>query len=136
MPPDGDLQQLARKILKNSGHVSTVSSNLSAQPLANAPAQPQIDAQLLPTGGSPLAPVRSVPQNGPSNGHLEMSQRLNLELPQESLRRARRLSMSLQVEDSEDNVLANAERRVEIVGHSDSLSELLLNLNVTIQSQA
>lgn len=149
VPPNGDLQQLARKILKNNGQVSTVSSPLSAQPLAmgasvaassetslaDTPAQPQLEAQLVPRGGSRLAPVRSIPQNGSSNGHVEMTERVNLELPRESLRRARRLSMSLQVEDAEDNVLGNAERRLEIVGNSDSLSELLLNLRVTIQSQ-
>jgi len=114
VPPNGDLQQLARKILKNNGQVSTVSSPLSAQP---------------------LAPARSIPQNGSSNGHVEMTERVNLELPRESLHRARRLSMSLQVEDAEDNVLGNAERRLEILGSSDTLSELLLNLRVTIQSQ-
>ena len=75
-----------------------------------------------------------VPLNGNSNSRLEMSREMKLKISRTLLGKAKHFSMSLRLEDSEDKVVGNLERRFALAEHDPDLAELLLSLNVTVSS--
>ncbi len=66
------------------------------------------------------------------NGHVEMCRQLEMTLPRKSLMKARRMSMLLQFEDEDENIVGNMERSFDLTARPADLEELLLQLNVTV----
>jgi hypothetical protein len=89
-------------------------------------------------GSTLLAALDPVAAPAPINGSsttLELSRELEIEIPQASLGKTKHLTMSLKLEDSEANVVGSLERRFDLTEHGPDLAQLLLSLNVTVNSR-
>jgi signal recognition particle receptor subunit beta len=112
-------------------------------PRATPQAAPRVAPQTAPpprpstqTATAAAAPATATvaapaPQTAPSNGHVELERDLSLELPTSALRKARRLSVSLRLEDDDRNVVGVVQRGYPLDEHPD-LSELLLRLSLSV----
>jgi mutual gliding-motility protein MglA len=106
---------------------------------AAAPARPQPapaatgSARSAPAGASAAAAVASVeaPPVAAANGHLQMSRDLALQVPRGALARARRVSVSLRLEDDQKNVVGDLQQGYDLDANP-SLKELLLRLQVSV----
>jgi hypothetical protein len=83
---------------------------------------------------SPAAPVVAV-QNGQANGQREMSRDIQLTLKRADFKRARRFTLSLQVEDG-DNRVVDAIRDLQVdLDNVQSLEKVLLRLNIALNAK-
>jgi hypothetical protein len=96
------------------------------------------------TTGRPPAPVRerkSPPATASSNGHSEIRRDIQLTLAPGELQRARRFSLTLQVEDEDHQVMESVEGLTvdlaDMAGRPDaeSLQKLLLRLNIALATR-
>jgi hypothetical protein len=119
------------------------------------PRPPLLSPAAAPAGGSAVAPPRpqppplagvprSVPATAgaavattveappaPVNGHVQMARDLTLQVPRGALERARRVSLSLRLEDGQKNVVGDLQQAYDLEAHP-SLKELLLRLQVSV----
>ncbi len=80
-----------------------------------------------------MGPSSSTPREAAaSNGTGELRRDIQLTLPREDFRRARRFSVTLQVEDGDDRVM-EAVRNFQVDLHdTESVEKLLLRLNIAL----
>jgi signal recognition particle receptor subunit beta len=82
-----------------------------------------------PTVAPPLAKPAVAPQ---VNGHAQLSREMELAVSSDQLQRARKLSLSLALEDSDEQVLHEASQKFDLDNAAD-LKRLLLQLNIQKQ---
>ena len=99
----------------------------------SSPPAPEVaaDAALETEAGGVATSVAPPPK--PLNGQVKMDRNAQLHLPIDALRRAKRVSISLRLEDEDQNAVADLERGYDIESHSE-LNELLLRLSVSVRS--
>ncbi len=124
--------------------VTLSAASQDADPQAEAATVQRILENSLPHDGTPAPTMNGTSPQGNNgsvngfhptareNGHVEMSRQLEMTLPRKSLMKARRMSMLLQFEDEDENIVGNMERSFDLTARPADLEELLLQLNVTV----
>jgi signal recognition particle receptor subunit beta len=96
-----------------------------------APPPPPAAARPAPAVAAATAVATSVVAPAASNGHLQVSRDLALQVPRGALKRARRVSVSLRLEDDQRNVVGDLQQGYDLEAHP-ALEELLLRLQVSV----
>jgi signal recognition particle receptor subunit beta len=129
-PPQPELlvETVAQSLPEETDVSESVFESDSLQDLARQilQADPKAGATL-----DSLTPATVIPATENGNGHHEQSEELALELERDVLLRAQRCSLTLHLEDADENVLGSVESRFEL-GEGE-VSDLLLRLAVTLQ---
>jgi hypothetical protein len=72
---------------------------------------------------------------GAANGHRELARDIKLTLKRPDFERARRFTLSFQVEDDERRVVDSVEGLQVDLGEPGSLAKVLLRLNIALQAK-
>ncbi|MFP3941608.1 MAG: hypothetical protein ACLF0P_15025 [Thermoanaerobaculia bacterium] len=81
------------------------------------------------------APQRSTASTASTNGAGELRRDIQLTLARDDFRRARRFSVTLQVEDEESRVVESVRNLRVDLRNTDSLEKLLLRLNIALATK-
>jgi signal recognition particle receptor subunit beta len=97
----------------------------------SAPARGPVSRPAIPPSAPKAAPtpVAAPPE---ANGHAQLSHEMELAISGEQLQRARKISLSLTLEDSNDQVLQEASETFDLE-HAADLQRLLVQLNIQKQ---
>jgi mutual gliding-motility protein MglA len=82
-----------------------------------------------------LARLRRTARDGSANGHRELARDIKLTLKRSDFERARRFTLSFQVEDGERRVVDSVEGLQVDLGEPGALGKLLLRLNIALQAK-
>jgi signal recognition particle receptor subunit beta len=101
--------------------------------LAPPPAMPRPAPAAAASAAAVATSVATSIETPPAsrNGHVQMTRDLALRVPRGALERARRLSLSLRLEDDQKNVVGDFQQGYDLEAHP-SLEELLLRLQVSL----
>jgi mutual gliding-motility protein MglA len=111
----------------------------AAEPAAPQPSEPAAPRVVRRTGldvEGELARLRkSARAASQANGHRELARDIKLTLKRPDFERARRFTLSFQVEDDEQRVVESVEGLQVDLGEPGSLARLLLRLNIALQAK-
>jgi signal recognition particle receptor subunit beta len=92
-------------------------------------------ARLRRGAASPAAGGEGSAAGAPSNGHRELARDIKLTLKRRDFERARRFTLSFQVEDGERRVVDSVQGLAVDLGEPGSLAKVLLRLNIALQAK-
>ncbi len=118
----------------------------SARERARRPKPPSVEPAPTPPGAAPAGVPAAAPAAAasgaptatsilPDNGRASLSRNLLLNLNRNEFRRARRVLVSLQVQDDRREVVRAVENLQWELTHSPSLKEFLLRLNIALNAE-